>query len=151
VLSFALFWVKLCWLLGREICFVLPVHSLYSNAAANLVAPLGSSFSIPHVDGMIGQVWTGPVRWALANYNSYVKPAEILLRTSGELQVIKSPQTLEQIVENEDLLPKEKLRLAINNHLELLVKYAHNVNVYHNELRFLSAKNRQKYRKISKT
>ncbi len=59
--------------LGRDISFVLPVHSLYSNVAANLVAPLGSSLSIPHVDGMIGQVWTGPVRWALANYDSQQK------------------------------------------------------------------------------
>ena len=59
--------------LGRDISFILPVHSLYSNAAANLVAPLGSSLSIPHIDGMIGQVWTGPVRWALANYNSRQK------------------------------------------------------------------------------
>ncbi|MFV2067938.1 MAG: hypothetical protein ACC645_13275, partial [Pirellulales bacterium] len=59
--------------LGRDIAFILPVHSLYSNLAANLVAPLGTSLSIPHVDGTIGQVWTGPVRWALANYDSQQK------------------------------------------------------------------------------
>lgn len=55
---------------GRDIAFVLPVHSLYSNRAAKLVAPLGTSRAIPKVDGVIGQVWTGPVRWALANYDS---------------------------------------------------------------------------------
>jgi len=38
---------------------------------------------------------------SLCNYNSYIRPPEILLRTSGELQVIREPQTLEQIVENE--------------------------------------------------
>jgi diaminopimelate decarboxylase len=37
----------------------------------------------------------------LVNYNSYVKPAEVLLRSSGKLQLIRAPQTLEQIVENE--------------------------------------------------
>jgi hypothetical protein len=40
----------------------------------------------------------------LANYNSYVKPAEVLLRASGKLQLIRTPQTLEQIVENEHSL-----------------------------------------------
>ena len=38
---------------------------------------------------------------SLANYNSYVKPAEALLRANGDLQLIREPQTLEQIFENE--------------------------------------------------
>jgi diaminopimelate decarboxylase len=37
----------------------------------------------------------------LLNYNSYLQPAEILLRTSGELQVIRHAQTLEQLTINE--------------------------------------------------
>ncbi len=37
----------------------------------------------------------------LVNYNSYLQPPEILLRTSGGLQTIRAPQRLEQIVENE--------------------------------------------------
>jgi diaminopimelate decarboxylase len=37
----------------------------------------------------------------LANYNSYVQPAEILLRTNGDLCVIRKEQMLTQIVENE--------------------------------------------------
>ncbi|MBN1464578.1 diaminopimelate decarboxylase [candidate division KSB1 bacterium] len=37
----------------------------------------------------------------LANYNSYVQPAEILLRADGEFRIIRREQTLEQIVENE--------------------------------------------------
>ncbi|MBI4600823.1 MAG: hypothetical protein HY721_02575, partial [Planctomycetes bacterium] len=56
--------------LGRPIPFVLPVHGLYSNAAAHLVAPLGTSAAIEGVDGYIGQVWTGPVNWALAHHGS---------------------------------------------------------------------------------
>lgn len=55
---------------GREVAFVLPVHSQYSNVAAHLVAPLGTSLSTPQLDGYIGQVWTGPVNWALGHYNS---------------------------------------------------------------------------------
>lgn len=55
---------------GREIAFVLPIHSLYSNVASKLVAPLGASLDIAENDGYIGQVWTGPVNWALANYDS---------------------------------------------------------------------------------
>jgi diaminopimelate decarboxylase len=35
------------------------------------------------------------------NYNSYNQAAEVLLRTTGELQVIRKQQTLEQMVENE--------------------------------------------------
>ncbi len=37
----------------------------------------------------------------LVNYNSYLQPPEILLRTNGDLQTIRAPQRLEQIVENE--------------------------------------------------
>jgi len=37
----------------------------------------------------------------LLNYNSYLQPAEILLRSSGELQVIRQAQTLEQLTANE--------------------------------------------------
>lgn len=40
----------------------------------------------------------------LLNYNSYLQPAEILLRSSGELQVIRQPQTLEQLIANESPL-----------------------------------------------
>ena len=57
----------------------------------------------PDVDDLLVIGGTGAYVSAmtLANYNSYVKPAEILLRTNGELQVIRREQTLEQIVENE--------------------------------------------------
>ncbi len=56
--------------LNRRIPFIMPVHGLYSNIASHLVAPLGTSIETPMIDGYIGQVWTGPVNWALANYDS---------------------------------------------------------------------------------
>ena len=39
------------------------------------------------------------------NYNSYVQAPEILLRTNGHMRVIREPQTLQQMIENE--LPLE--------------------------------------------
>ncbi len=58
---------------GKDIAFIMPIHSLYSNIAAQLVAPLGTSTNIPGVDGYIGQIWTGPVNWALGCYDSQRK------------------------------------------------------------------------------
>ncbi|MBN2138274.1 MAG: hypothetical protein JW720_10735, partial [Sedimentisphaerales bacterium] len=55
---------------GRKVPFILPIHSLYSNIAAQLVAPLGTSTAVPGIDGYIGQIWTGPVNWALGSYDS---------------------------------------------------------------------------------
>lgn len=56
--------------MGRDAAFIVPIHSLYSNVASSLVAPLGTSLRIDGVDGYIGQIWTGPVRWALHHYDS---------------------------------------------------------------------------------
>jgi len=55
---------------GKNTAFVLPIHSLYSNIAAQLVAPLGTSTNLSGIDGYIGQIWTGPVNWALGCYDS---------------------------------------------------------------------------------
>ena len=55
---------------GGDVPFILPIHSIYSNIAAQLVAPLGTSVYLPDVDGYIGQIWTGPVNWALGCYDS---------------------------------------------------------------------------------
>jgi len=55
---------------GQNADFILPIHSLYSNIAAQLVAPLGTSTSLDGIDGYIGQIWTGPVNWALGCYDS---------------------------------------------------------------------------------
>ncbi|MBI1785708.1 hypothetical protein HYR69_11245, partial [Candidatus Sumerlaeota bacterium] len=57
----------------REIPFIMPVHGLYSNIASRLTAPLGSATQMKAIDGYIGQVWTGPVNWAINNYDSEQK------------------------------------------------------------------------------
>jgi len=54
---------------GREVDFLIPIHSLYSNLSASLVAPLGTSLSIEGTQGYIGQIWTGPVLWTLDRYS----------------------------------------------------------------------------------
>ncbi len=56
--------------LGREVAVCLPVHSIYSNIAAKLVAPMGLAVGEPDIDAYVGQVWTGPVNWCLAHYSS---------------------------------------------------------------------------------
>ncbi len=55
---------------NADTAFVLPIHSIYSNIAAQLVAPLGTSTHLSGIDGYIGQIWTGPVNWALGCYDS---------------------------------------------------------------------------------
>ncbi len=55
---------------GSGASFIIPIHSIYGNIAAQLVAPLGASTHLDGVDGYIGQIWTGPVNWALAQYDS---------------------------------------------------------------------------------
>jgi len=75
----------------------------------------------------------------------YFKNKEELLLVVLRMSIEEVTKNLNLILEDEDLLPEEKLRAAIANHLELLVKYSDNVNVYHSEIRFLSGKNRRKY------
>ena len=53
--------------------FIIPIHSIYGNIAAQLVAPLGASTTLGEVDGYIGQIWTGPINWSLAQYASSEK------------------------------------------------------------------------------
>lgn len=55
---------------GRPIDFVVPIHSIFSNKANQLTAPLGLSLQNPEFDGFIGQIWTGPIRWCLSQYDS---------------------------------------------------------------------------------
>lgn len=59
--------------IGRRVDFVVPIHSIYSNVASRLTAPLGTSWKIKGPDGYIGQIWTGPVNWAIWNYDSLDK------------------------------------------------------------------------------
>lgn len=77
--------------LRKDIPFVMPVHSLFSNAVSGLVAPLGTSVGTREIDGYIGQVWTGPVNWALVNYHvpetSFFDSAYVLYDYFNELTV----------------------------------------------------------------
>lgn len=41
---------------------------------------------------------------SLRNYNSYVNPPEVILRANGDLQLIRSEETLEQMTQNEHSL-----------------------------------------------
>ena len=75
----------------------------------------------------------------------YFKNKEELLLAVLRIAIEDVTRNLLLILEDEKLLPEEKLRQAIVNHLDLLAKYKDNVNVYHSEIRFLSEKNRRKY------
>ena len=55
---------------NENAALVVPIHSIYGNIASGLSAPLGMSVGTKGIDGYIGQIWTGPVRWALGNFIS---------------------------------------------------------------------------------
>ena len=46
---------------GRDVKFILPVHSPLSYSASNLIFPHAAASRLP-IDGMVAQVWTGPAR-----------------------------------------------------------------------------------------
>ncbi len=50
---------------GSQVDFLIPIHSIFSNLSARLVAPLGTSLRLKGHKGYIGQIWTGPVRWTI--------------------------------------------------------------------------------------
>lgn len=75
----------------------------------------------------------------------YFKNKEKLLRCILEKSVDQVNVTLQQIIQNRELTPEEKLREAIGNHLTLLIEHFDNVNIYLNELRSLSKKNQVRY------
>jgi hypothetical protein len=74
-----------------HIPLILPVHAVYSNLAARITAPLGTSLSLAGVEGYVGQVWTGPVRWAMDQARcpskSFFGSALILYDSFSELTV----------------------------------------------------------------
>ena len=55
---------------NKNVAFVIPIHSLYGNIGASLAVPLGTSINMKGIDGYVGQIWTGPVKWALDSYLS---------------------------------------------------------------------------------
>lgn len=50
---------------NRPVDFLIPIHSMFSNLSASLIAPLGTSLDLKGHKGYIGQIWTGPVRWTI--------------------------------------------------------------------------------------
>ena len=75
----------------------------------------------------------------------YFKNKEELLLVVLRISIQEVTKKLNLILEDDRLSPEEKLKHAISNHLELLVKYKDNVNVYHSEIRFLSDEKRKEY------
>jgi len=75
----------------------------------------------------------------------YFKNKEELLLVVLRISIQEVTKNLNLILEDDRLSPEEKLKHAISNHLELLVKYKDNVNVYHSEIRFLSDEKRKEY------
>ncbi len=55
---------------NKNATLVVPIHSIFGNIASSISAPLGMSVNAKGIDGYIGQIWTGPVRWSLGNYIS---------------------------------------------------------------------------------
>ncbi len=58
---------------NRDVDFIVPIHSIFSNVANGTTAPLGLSLDTKGCDGYVGQIWTGPINWCLSNYDSPVK------------------------------------------------------------------------------
>jgi hypothetical protein len=54
--------------MGREVSFLLPIHSLLSHAAGQMLYASGRSVGLAEkgLDGFVGQVWTGPIRWSMS-------------------------------------------------------------------------------------
>ena len=75
----------------------------------------------------------------------YFKNKEQLLLAILRIAIEDVTKNLNLILADDSLSPGDKLRHAIANHLELLIKYKDNVNVYHSEIRFLSPKKRKEY------
>ncbi len=75
----------------------------------------------------------------------YFKNKEELLLAVLNIAIMEGAKEIELIQKDNNLPPKEKLKKAIFEHVDSLVKHIDNVNVYHSEIRFLSKANRRKY------
>ncbi|MBN1849602.1 MAG: TetR/AcrR family transcriptional regulator [Deltaproteobacteria bacterium] len=75
----------------------------------------------------------------------YFKNKEELLLNVIEIGIQESISELESLIEDKSLSPEERLKRFIYSHLDGIVKYKNNVNVYHNDVIFLSREHRKKY------
>ena len=88
---------------GRHADFLIPIHSIFSNLSARLVAPLGTSLTMHGHRGYIGQIWTGPVRWTIGQcsnkkitffdsaYVNYDYFANLVVDTDLKLYLLADP------------------------------------------------------------
>lgn len=75
----------------------------------------------------------------------YIKNKEELLFRILEKSMDEANINLEKITTHRELGPEEKLKKAFDSHLTLLGEYIYNVNIYLNEFRSLSKKNKTVY------
>ena len=80
----------------------------------------------------------------------YFRSKEELLLTILEKPILEVGTNLGNIVGDKELEPEEKLKKAIDNHLKTLTEHLDTVNIFLNEIRNLSGKNRSVYIKKRK-
>lgn len=80
----------------------------------------------------------------------YFKNKEHILLGILEESIAKVSLNLAELIRNQNLEPEEKLKKAIENHLVSMVEHFDNINIYLNELRSLSMRNRALYIKKRK-
>jgi AcrR family transcriptional regulator len=108
------------------------------SVAARLIARKG-------YDGTSYQEIANKVGLHKSSLFHYFKNKEQLLLRVLEKPIEEVNKNLQQIVNDKELEPEEKLEKAIDNHLTLLTEYLDNVDVYLNEMRSLSKKNKSVY------
>ena len=80
----------------------------------------------------------------------YFKRKEDILLAVLETAIWKAIEFIEEIVDDKNLPPEEKLKRAIFGHIDWMVRYIDNVSVYHSEIRYLSGSNKRKYMRSRK-
>jgi TetR/AcrR family transcriptional regulator, cholesterol catabolism regulator len=80
----------------------------------------------------------------------YFRNKEELLLKILEKPIEKVGLDLERIVNDKGLEPEEKLKKAIENHLRIVTAHADTVNIFLNEIRNLSRKNKSPYMQTRK-
>jgi AcrR family transcriptional regulator len=78
----------------------------------------------------------------------YFANKEELLLEILKIGIAETVKHLEEIVQDRDLSPKEKLRQAIINDVRSLTKYKNSVTVFFNDISFLSPAKKREYLKI---
>ncbi len=116
-----------------------------SNKAREIVLAAAKLFSKKGYNGTSFDEIADMVGLHKSSIFHYFKNKEELLLQVLGTSINEVSVNLENIVSDEGLEPEEKLKRAIGNHITLLIKYSHNVNVYFNDLRNLSKRNQSMY------